>query len=155
VVAPAPGDEIDTWEVLAARLTAEGKRSQALIRDLKEELVAIAESTAAVPDDEHDAEGSTVAYERARVQALLARAEHTAAEIQAATQRVCAAGAAGGAGDAGGAPALRCQRCQAPIPFERLIALPATRTCVACAGREGPSGPSAGADGRAFTVGTR
>jgi DnaK suppressor protein len=104
-----------------AVLTAQQDRSIALIRDLKEELAAIAESTAAGPDDEHDAEGSTVAYERARVQALLALAEHTASELAAAAEQATS-----------GAVAI-CERCQIPIPLERLVALPTTRICVACA----------------------
>ncbi|MDQ6614969.1 MAG: TraR/DksA C4-type zinc finger protein [Actinomycetota bacterium] len=107
---------------IQVQLAAERARAETLISDLKLELAAIAESTAAGPDDEHDAEGSTVGYERARVQALLAHAERAAAEIAAAAERA-------ETGDG----TLRCQRCHFPIPFERLIALPATRTCVTCA----------------------
>ena len=118
----SPGDRVDGAAV-AARLKVERDRTVELITDLKLELVAIAESTAAGPDDEHDAEGSTVAYERARVQALLAHAERAAAGLEAASRR-----ASPGAGEV-----ARCERCQDPIPLERLIALPATRICVACA----------------------
>ena len=71
-------------ESIEARLGAERDRTDALIIDLKLELAAIAESTAAGPDDEHDAEGSTVAYERARVQALLALAERRAGQLEEA-----------------------------------------------------------------------
>jgi DnaK suppressor protein len=102
-----------------ARLEAERERLAAVIGDLRDELAAIAESTAAGPDDEHDAEGSTVAYERARVQALLAHAERSAAHIEAA-----AANMEGG---------TTCRHCGQPIAEERLIALPATATCVSCA----------------------
>jgi DnaK suppressor protein len=118
-------EQSETWGALVARLDSDRDRAKALIGDLRLELAAIAESTAAGPDDEHDAEGSTVAYERARVQALLARAEHAAAELEAAAHRVDA-----------GEPVLSCARCQATIPIERLIAVPTTRTCVRCAARD-------------------
>ena len=114
-----PAQESDTLE---ARLAAEWDRATALIGDLKDELAAIAETTAAGPDDEHDAEGSTVAYERARVQALLAHAERAVAEIEAATSRAAAM-----------TDGVRCRRCRSPIPDERLIALPTTQVCVFCA----------------------
>ncbi|MDQ1368139.1 MAG: DnaK suppressor protein [Acidimicrobiaceae bacterium] len=116
------GDD-ETHDRLEARLRSEGDRTEALIGDLRHELASIAESTAAGPDDEHDAEGSTVAYERARVQALLAHAERTAAEIAAAVERVSLAPSG----------ALVCERCGSVIPAERLVALPTTRICVACA----------------------
>lgn len=116
-------DAHDETDSLESRLRSEGDRTEALIRDLRHELASIAESTAAGPDDEHDAEGSTVAYERARVQALLAHAERAAADIAAAADRVCLE--PGGAGT--------CERCGSAIPAERLLALPTTCICVASA----------------------
>jgi RNA polymerase-binding transcription factor DksA len=116
----------DGADGLAARLQSEGARIEALIRDLRHELASIAESTAAGPDDEHDAEGSTVAYERARVQALLAHAVRVAADIASARERMSL-------DEAGVDGVLRCEHCGAAIPAERRIALPATRVCVACA----------------------
>jgi len=104
-----------------AALEAERQRAEARITDLNQELAAIAETTAEVPDDEHDAEGSTVGYERARVQALLAQAERTLADVVAASERL-----------AGGTYG-RCERCGREIPGERLAALPGTRICVDCA----------------------
>jgi len=72
-------------------------------------------------DDEHDPEGSTVAFERAQVAALLdeARAhlndlDHALTRLDAGTYGVC-------------------ERCTAPIGFERLTAKPAVRSCIACA----------------------
>lgn len=128
-MAISPGDGTDTVPSLEARLRADRDRSDALIGDLHDELAAIAESTASGPDDEHDAEGSTVAYERARVQALLAHAERARAELLAALDRAAAA-----LPDASPVGPI-CQQCQAPIGTERLLALPATRICVACAAR--------------------
>src|ERR1700722_8575852 len=109
-------DQVDRAALAAAR-----ERAEARIADLNRELAAIAETTAEVPDDEHDAEGSTVGYERARVQALLAQAERTLADMVAAGERL-----------AGGSYG-RCERCQRDIPGERLAALPGTRTCIDCA----------------------
>src|ERR1700722_5500271 len=109
-------DQVDRAALAAAR-----ERAEARIADLHQELAAIAETTAEVPDDEHDAEGSTVGYERARVQALLARAERTLADVTAAEDRL-----------AGGTYG-RCECCQREIPSERRHALPGTRICVDCA----------------------
>ncbi len=106
----------------AARLDAELERAEARSADLHRELAAIAESTAEVPDDEHDAEGSTVAYERARVQALLAQAERAHTDLVAARDRLAEG------------TYRRCEGCGREIPAERLAALPATRRCVTCAG---------------------
>ncbi len=72
-------------------------------------------------DDEHDPEGSTVAFERARVAALLTDAESALAELDNARTRM-----------EDGSYAT-CSTCGRPITRERLEALPATRTCIACA----------------------
>jgi aminoglycoside 6'-N-acetyltransferase len=93
----------------------------ALIGDLEEDLSAIAESTAERPDDEHDAEGATVGFERARVSALLERTRRTADELSAALGRLAK-------GDFG-----RCEVCGSRIPPERLGALPTTCRCMDCA----------------------
>lgn len=93
------------------------------MRDLDRELTAIAEATAASPDDEHDAEGSTIGFERARVAALLAEAQRALADVERALERLDT-GVYG-----------RCERCGGGIGEERLAALPSTTRCVACAGR--------------------
>jgi DnaK suppressor protein len=105
----------------SAELMAEERRTRAGIADLESDLAAIAESTALVPDDEHDAEGSTVAYERARVTALLAAERDHLGAVRTALDRVQR-------GEAG-----HCDDCGATIPAERLAALPTARQCVACA----------------------
>ena len=107
---------------VAAQLA--GARARAA--DLRQELAGIAESTASGPDDEHDAEGSTIGFERARVGALLAQNERGVADLELAFERI-RAGAY-----------QQCEQCGSAIAAERLEALPATRRCVACA---------AGADG--------
>jgi DnaK suppressor protein len=103
------------------RLAADRDAALARVADLERDLAAIAESTAAGPDDEHDAEGSTVGYERARVAFLLADARRQLAAIEEALAQA-------GAGTYG-----RCERCGEPIGEERLLALPATARCIRCA----------------------
>lgn len=92
-----------------------------LLADLRSEAAAIDASTAENPDDEHDAEGSTIGFERARVAGLLAQVEATASSLQAAVKRQ-AEGSYG-----------RCESCQREIGQERLEALPASRLCFDCA----------------------
>ncbi|MCA1224669.1 TraR/DksA C4-type zinc finger protein [Saccharopolyspora sp. 6M] len=74
-------------------------------------------------DDEHDPEGQTIAFERAQVQGLLDDARRELAELVRAAVRV-EDGTYG-----------RCERCGAAIGDERLVALPATATCITCASR--------------------
>ena len=72
-------------------------------------------------DDEHDPEGSTVAFERAQLLAALARTQSHLAEVDAALHRLSTL-------EYG-----RCERCGNLIAKERLAALPVTRVCIACA----------------------
>lgn len=72
-------------------------------------------------DDEHDPEGATIAFERAQVAALLRDERVLLAATDAALLRL-AQGAYG-----------NCSRCGGAISAERLAALPATPTCIACA----------------------
>jgi RNA polymerase-binding transcription factor DksA len=71
-------------------------------------------------DDEHDPEGSTVAFERAQLAALMAVADGYLAELEDAALRL----EAGGYGI--------CEACGGVISDDRLRARPATRTCVLC-----------------------
>ena len=105
-------------------------RLHAVIADLEVELDAIAAATAEGPDDEHDAEGSTVGYERARVEGLLARARRDLAGVEVASARV-SSGTYG-----------VCTGCGGAIGGERLAALPATEVCVTCAFASRRSGRS-------------
>jgi RNA polymerase-binding transcription factor DksA len=72
-------------------------------------------------DDEHDPEGSTVAFERAQTASLLAEARRDLDDLDAAEQRL----------DAGTYGV--CEKCGRPISDERLDALPAARRCIDCA----------------------
>ncbi len=96
--------------------------SAALVQSLRREREEIADSgQLSNTDDEHDPDGTTVAYERAKTSALLDQAEANLAEIDAALERV-------GAGAYGA-----CASCGGDIGAARLEALPMTRTCVSCA----------------------
>jgi DnaK suppressor protein len=72
-------------------------------------------------DDEHDPEGSTVAFERARISALVAAARVMVDRLDAAVERI-------DHGTYGW-----CTRCGAAIDPERLAALAEGDTCLACA----------------------
>jgi len=72
-------------------------------------------------DDEHDPEGSTIAFERSQVGTLVEDARHQLAEVDAARARL-ADGTYGTCGECGG-----------PVGEGRLEARPTARTCIRCA----------------------
>jgi RNA polymerase-binding transcription factor DksA len=118
----------DTEESKArAHLRSERRATLARIDDMTAEFDAIVSgSSDANIDDEHDPEGSTVAFERAQVTGLLVGAKAHLEELDQALARLDA-----------GTYAL-CERCGEPIGTERLAARPATRTCITCAGSRPP-----------------
>lgn len=89
----------------------------ALRREFEGIVAASVDSNA---DDEHDPEGSTIAFERSQVGALIEQAELRLAEITSARDRV-QSGTYG-----------VCERCGDSIPAARLVARPIARTCVEC-----------------------
>jgi DnaK suppressor protein len=93
-------------------------RIEAMKAEFEEIVAATAGSNS---DDEHDPEGSTIAFERAQVSALLAEGRTALIDLDLASARL-EAGSYG-----------TCERCGAPIAAERLAARPATKTCVSCA----------------------
>ncbi len=116
-------------ELAAARsvLAEERASTEAGMAALQRDFDAIVSSSvSASPDDEHDPEGSSTAFERQHVAALLSQARDHLAAIARAADRV-ADGSYG-----------TCERCGRPIGAERLAARPAAETCVHCAaGRAG------------------
>ena len=111
-------------DVGAVRAGLERRRAVVETRaaGLARELDEIVESAQlANVDDEHDPDGSTIAYERAKVLALLAAARRDLEAIDVALQRAD--------DDSYGV----CRSCGRPIGDERLEALPTTTTCVTCA----------------------
>ena len=108
----------------AAALAAERERTAARIAALTRQFDAIVSAAAEdPPDDEHDPEGATIAFERQQVAALLAGDRRRLDELTAAEARL-RDGRYG-----------TCERCGGPIGVERLVARPATSTCVGCAAR--------------------
>ena len=111
-------DDRDVREILTAEQAEVLARVDALSRS-REDIIGASQSANA--DDEHDPEGSTIAFERAQVAALLAQARAHLTEVTGALQRL----------DAGGYG--RCERCGSAITPERLRARPTARTCIHCA----------------------
>ena len=105
-------------------LLEERAAAQAQIETLTREFDSVvAASLASNADDEHDPEGTTIAFERQQVVALLDQARRRLADVEAALARR-EAGTYG-----------ICQTCGRPIAAERLAARPAARDCIDCAGR--------------------
>ena len=105
-------------------------RSEAIgrLRSLRGDLADLADAQRdTATDDEHDPEGSTLAFERAQADSLAQSALVQIDELDAALARL----AAGGYG--------RCEVCGEPIGAARLEARPAARTCIRCATAAGPA----------------
>ena len=109
---------MDARERLEADRRRTAERLERLGRDHDDFVQASRDSNA---DDEHDAEGATIAFERSQVETLARQMHQHLADLDAALARV----------DAGTYGV--CQRCGAAIPEARLEARPAALTCVGCA----------------------
>ena len=116
-------DEVGVRQLLDEERMATLERIETLTSTLEG---VIESSAGANADDEHDPEGSTVAYERARVAALLAEAESNLSALDLALEKLAA-----------GTYAV-CEECGSSISGERLEALPAARRCFACASGRAP-----------------
>jgi RNA polymerase-binding transcription factor DksA len=105
-----------------SRLAEERRLAKAQIFAMTAQLEEIIESSQFVAtDDEHDPDGSTVAFERSKISALLAHSRERLAEVDSALERL-EAGTYG-----------VCEFCGVAIPGERLLARPVARHCVRCA----------------------
>ncbi|QSB14842.1 TraR/DksA C4-type zinc finger protein [Natronosporangium hydrolyticum] len=103
-------------------LIADRERTSDRILALSRNFSSIVEAASfAATDDEHDPEGATIAFERSQASALLAAASQRLADVDMALERI----AHGNYGS--------CERCSESIAPKRLLALPAARTCIACA----------------------
>jgi len=108
---------------IGALLAAERERAVAIEEMLTAEYEAVVEASAqSNADDEHDPEGATIGFERARVASLRTGARSRISEIDQAIERA-RTGAYGS-----------CRRCQQAIPVERLTAYPTATACVGCVG---------------------
>jgi len=106
----------------AGRLRTTRDEAAALAARLLGDMEAVAEAReGSNVDDEHDPEGSTIAYERSQLDAVRRSALERAADAEAALGRL-ADGTFG-----------RCERCSARIGAARLDARPTARLCIDCA----------------------
>jgi RNA polymerase-binding transcription factor DksA len=108
----------DAREALAAERRTTLQRLADLTGDYDGIVAAAADSNL---DDEHDPEGSTIAFERSQVGALIEQTRQHLREIVDAEERL-ESGTYG-----------ICSSCGGPIAPERLEARPVARTCIACA----------------------
>jgi RNA polymerase-binding protein DksA len=111
-----------------ARRRLESEREVTLRRlaNLTEDFDAVvAASRDTNADDEHDPEGTTIAFERSQVASLVRHAEGHLLEIDSAFRRL----------DEGTYGS--CESCGAPIGVGRLEARPVARSCIRCAGGAG------------------
>jgi DnaK suppressor protein len=100
------------------------RRALARLADLSDDYAGIVEASRdSNADDEHDPEGSTIAFERSQVGSLVAQARTQLEEVDAALVRLDA-GAYG-----------RCEVCGRAIAAGRLEARPTARRCIGCADR--------------------
>jgi DnaK suppressor protein len=124
---PNPADpDLGDGEAAPGRAELQRRRAgaEAQVAVLDAELRGLFEaSRSSNADDEHDPEGSTIAFERAQLTAVLEATRRQVAELDLALRRL----------DAGTYGV--CEQCGRPIPAERLAARPSARTCVGCAGR--------------------
>ena len=106
------------------RLAAEGAATRARLAGLEADFAGVvAASSDSNADDEHDPEGSTIAFERSQIAALISQAREHLGEIEAAGDRL-SQGRYG-----------TCERCGAAIAPARLDARPVARFCIDCAAR--------------------
>jgi len=114
-------DDAASTEVALARLEQDRRAATDRLHRLRHDFGEIVDASRdSNADDEHDPEGSTIAFERSQVDALVQQVRRHLAEIDAAIERV-RAGVYG-----------RCERCGEQIPDARLEARPVARTCVTC-----------------------
>ncbi|MGN6575863.1 MAG: TraR/DksA family transcriptional regulator [Nocardioides sp.] len=112
-----------SWDPAVA-LAQQRTRTEQRLADLTGDYAGIVEASAdSNADDEHDPEGSTIAFERSQVGALVEQARAHLAEIDAALARI-EEGSYG-----------VCESCGQPIAPARLEARPVARTCITCAAR--------------------
>ena len=109
-----------TRDELTRRAEAAERQAASLQRQLDAMIEASRDDNA---DDEHDPEGSTIAFERQQLASLLSRTERSRHDALRALEQL----------DAGTYGV--CETCGRPIAPERLEARPDARECIDCARR--------------------
>jgi DnaK suppressor protein len=98
------------------------RRALERLADLTDDYAGMVEASRdSNADDEHDPEGSTIAFERSQVGSLVEQAKAQLAEVDAALARL----------DSGSYGI--CERCGQAIAEGRLEARPTARLCIRCA----------------------
>lgn len=115
------GDGAGGWDARSALAEVRDRTRDRLARLTGDYAGIVEASQDSNADDEHDPEGSTIAFERSQVGALAAQARQHLLEIDAALTRL-----------ADGTYGV-CERCGGPIAIGRLEARPTARTCITCA----------------------
>ena len=109
-------------EALRTRIRDERRRLVSLVASLTATFDDLAEAAdASPPDDEHDPEGHTIAFERSQLTGRRDGYLRVIAELAEAEGRLDDARSAS------------CEECREPIPLERRLAVPTSTRCVACA----------------------
>jgi DnaK suppressor protein len=122
-VPPLPPLTLRNRRALRAAVLAEITRTEEQIAALTRTFADIVDAVELTNnDDEHDPEGTTIAFERSQAGALLGQARADRVALQAAFTRVD--------DDSFGV----CENCGAFIGVERLMALPSATRCITCAG---------------------
>jgi DnaK suppressor protein len=104
------------------QIRAEQRRLQSLVESLTANFDDLTEAAdASPPDDEHDPEGHTIAFERSQLSGRRSEYLHAIAELAADEVRL------------DDAQSSLCNVCGAPIPHERRMAVPTATQCVECA----------------------
>ena len=117
----AEATPLDFQAEVRPALEAARRATRARLAALDADFEAIVASADSNADDEHDPDGSTIAFERAQVAALRAEARAQLVDLDQAEVRRAAGRHA------------TCEGCGGPIAPERLVARPATQVCIACA----------------------
>lgn len=106
-------------ETIRAQLHEDRKQTEARLAALEHDFRSIVDATRdANTDDEHDPEGSTIAFERSQTSALAASARRHLTQIDAALTRL-----------ADGSYGV-CEVCGEQIPLARLEARPVATRCI-------------------------
>jgi DnaK suppressor protein len=107
---------------LRARIHTEQHRLQQLVDSLDKSFADLTEAAdASPPDDEHDPEGHTIAFERSQLTSRRDGFLRSIAELEAAAARL------------DDPESALCLGCAEPIPHERRLAMPSTSRCIDCA----------------------
>jgi RNA polymerase-binding protein DksA len=103
------------------RVMADREATIQRVASLERDFARMVESTPAGNDDEHDPEGTTIAFERAQLVAVLEQARRHLMDLDDALDRMHENRYG------------TCESCGGPIGAARLDARPVARTCINCA----------------------